>query len=168
MISSARPGPRTDQKTQSRTGGGPRLDLRNFPPAKPTPRTLRPESDYFERNAARMRYPRFRKQGLFYGSGVIEAGCKMVIGSRLSSPECSDRREAPTRSSLSAAPGLSANSRIIGLHAQRPPELPTFMSHTHCGSPLPLTVKPRVFRSIRKHFHHTRRTQQVLSSPRIL
>jgi hypothetical protein len=25
----------------------------------------------------------FRKQGLFCGSGVIEAGCKTVIGSRL-------------------------------------------------------------------------------------
>jgi len=30
-----------------------------------------------------MRYPRFRKQGLFIGSGVIEAGCGTVIGSRL-------------------------------------------------------------------------------------
>jgi hypothetical protein len=30
-----------------------------------------------------MRYPKFRKQGLFIGSGVIEAGCKTVIGSRL-------------------------------------------------------------------------------------
>src|SRR6266705_264420 len=27
--------------------------------------------NYFERNAARMRYPKFRKQGLFVGSGVI-------------------------------------------------------------------------------------------------
>ncbi len=30
-----------------------------------------------------MRYPRFRKQGLFCVSGVIDAGCKTVIGSRL-------------------------------------------------------------------------------------
>jgi len=30
-----------------------------------------------------MRYPKLRKQGLFVGSGVIEAGCKTVIGSRL-------------------------------------------------------------------------------------
>lgn len=44
---------------------------------------LRTESDYFERNAARMRYPKFRRQHLFVGSGVIEAGCKTVIGSRL-------------------------------------------------------------------------------------
>ena len=38
---------------------------------------------YFERNAERMRYPEFRRQHLFVGSGVIEAGCKTVIGSRL-------------------------------------------------------------------------------------
>ena len=45
--------------------------------------TIRKEADYFEKNAARMRYPDFRKQHLFVGSGVIEAGCKTVIGSRL-------------------------------------------------------------------------------------
>jgi hypothetical protein len=44
---------------------------------------IRTEADYFERNAARMRYPKFRRQHLFVGSGVIEAGCKTVIGSRL-------------------------------------------------------------------------------------
>jgi hypothetical protein len=41
------------------------------------------EAEYFEHNAKRMRYPEFRKQGLFVGSGVIEAGCKTVIASRL-------------------------------------------------------------------------------------
>src|SRR6266850_2335362 len=40
-------------------------------------------ASYFERNAARMRYPKFRKQGLFVGSGVIEAGCKTLIATRL-------------------------------------------------------------------------------------
>jgi hypothetical protein len=44
---------------------------------------LRTEADYFQRNAERMRYPKFRRQHLFVGSGVIEAGCKTVIGSRL-------------------------------------------------------------------------------------
>ena len=44
---------------------------------------LRIETNYFERNAERMRYPKFRRQHLFVGSGVIEAGCKTVIGSRL-------------------------------------------------------------------------------------
>jgi len=44
---------------------------------------IRSEAAYFETNAARMRYPDFRRQHLFVGSGVIEAGCKTVIGSRL-------------------------------------------------------------------------------------
>lgn len=44
---------------------------------------LRAEAGYFETHAERMRYPRFREQHLFVGSGVIEAGCKSVIASRL-------------------------------------------------------------------------------------
>jgi hypothetical protein len=44
---------------------------------------IRNEADYFAHNAARMNYPQFRKQHLFLGSGVIEAGCKTVIGYRL-------------------------------------------------------------------------------------
>jgi hypothetical protein len=44
---------------------------------------IRVEADYFETNTERMRYPKFRRQHLFVGSGVIEAGCKTVIGSRL-------------------------------------------------------------------------------------
>ena len=38
------------------------------------------EANYFEGNKERMRYPEFRKLGLFVGSGVIEAGCKTVLG----------------------------------------------------------------------------------------
>jgi hypothetical protein len=44
---------------------------------------IRIEAEYFDGNRERMRYPEFRKQNLFVGSGVIEAGCKTVIGSRL-------------------------------------------------------------------------------------
>jgi len=40
------------------------------------------ELAYLERNKDRMRYSDFRAQGLFVGSGVVEAGCKTVIGSR--------------------------------------------------------------------------------------
>src|SRR5213078_160175 len=58
--------------------------LRSFPTRKQElKKLLRIEADYFDRNKGRMRYPKFRKQGLFFGSGVIEAGCKTVIGSRL-------------------------------------------------------------------------------------
>ena len=40
------------------------------------------ELGYFVRNSARMHYGTFRAKGFFIGSGVIEAGCKTVIGSR--------------------------------------------------------------------------------------
>ena len=43
---------------------------------------IRTTANYFETHAQRMRYPDFRRQHLFVGSGVIEAGCKTVIGSR--------------------------------------------------------------------------------------
>jgi hypothetical protein len=58
--------------------------LRSIDSANPeVAEKIRTEADYFERNAERMRYPKFRRQHLFVGSGVIEAGCKTVIGSRL-------------------------------------------------------------------------------------
>ena len=41
------------------------------------------EMGYFEKNKNRMRYAEFRKRGLFVGSGVLEAGCRTVIGQRL-------------------------------------------------------------------------------------
>jgi len=57
--------------------------LRSIPSSNPeVAEKLRTEADYFERNAERMRYPRFRRQHLFVGSGVIEAGCKTVVASR--------------------------------------------------------------------------------------
>ena len=37
---------------------------------------------YFERNVSRMQYGTFRAAGWFIGSGVVEAGCKSVIGVR--------------------------------------------------------------------------------------
>ena len=40
------------------------------------------EVGYFQKNKARMRYGLFRSQGLFIGSGVVEAGCKTVVGQR--------------------------------------------------------------------------------------
>lgn len=59
-------------------------DLRALSP--PTPEAaelLRREADYFAENSERMRYPVFKRQHLFVGSGVIEAGCKTILGSRL-------------------------------------------------------------------------------------
>jgi hypothetical protein len=39
--------------------------------------------EYFAQRKEQMRYGEFRRQGLFIGSGVIEAGCKTLIGKRL-------------------------------------------------------------------------------------
>lgn len=38
---------------------------------------------YLRRNRDRMRYPQFEAQGLCTSTGVVEAGCKVVIGTRL-------------------------------------------------------------------------------------
>lgn len=38
--------------------------------------------NYFVKRAEQMRYGEFRRQGFFVGSGVIEAGCKTLIGKR--------------------------------------------------------------------------------------
>ena len=40
------------------------------------------ELGYFVNNVERMQYGSFRRQGFFIGSGVVEAGCKTVIGAR--------------------------------------------------------------------------------------
>jgi uncharacterized OB-fold protein len=39
--------------------------------------------NYFVTNQDRMQYAEWIKQGLFVGSGVIEAGCKRIVGQRL-------------------------------------------------------------------------------------
>lgn len=41
------------------------------------------EIAYFLNNAEQMRYEDFKKQGMFIGSGVVEAGCRTLIGQRL-------------------------------------------------------------------------------------
>ena len=38
--------------------------------------------EYVERNRARMRYPEFKAAGLCTSTGVVEAGCKVAIGTR--------------------------------------------------------------------------------------
>ena len=40
------------------------------------------ELGYFVNNVPRMQYGTFRRQGFFIGSGVVDAGCKTVIGAR--------------------------------------------------------------------------------------
>ena len=57
---------------------------RGFLPKDPKAgKDARTQIAYFDKNKQHMRYGEFREQGLFIGSGVIEAGCKTVIGQRL-------------------------------------------------------------------------------------
>ena len=44
---------------------------------------LRKDLGYFQENARLMRYAEFRIAGYFVGSGVVEAGCRTLIGVRL-------------------------------------------------------------------------------------
>jgi hypothetical protein len=58
--------------------------LKELSPATETGKDfVKREIDYFDKNKERMRYNKFRSQGLFIGSGVVEAGCRAVIGQRL-------------------------------------------------------------------------------------
>jgi len=53
-------------------------------PARAQSRLLaKKQIGYFERNQSRMAYQTFRQAGYFIGSGVVEAGCKTVVGQRL-------------------------------------------------------------------------------------
>jgi len=57
--------------------------LPSIPPEPGQARSI-PERavDYFGSNAQRMRYPTFRAQGMHIGSGIAEAACKTVVGTR--------------------------------------------------------------------------------------
>lgn len=49
---------------------------------KPQAQAVEEALGYFVRNISRMQYGTFRAAGYFIGSGVVEAGCKTVIGGR--------------------------------------------------------------------------------------
>lgn len=53
------------------------------PQNRKTRKKARKEIAYLAKNTDRLRYAKFRKQGLFVGSGVVEAGCKTLIGLRM-------------------------------------------------------------------------------------
>jgi hypothetical protein len=50
--------------------------------SEPHAQAVEKELGYFVSNIPRMQYGTFRRKGFFIGSGVIEAGCKTVIGAR--------------------------------------------------------------------------------------
>jgi len=72
-----------------------------------TREVMRIEREYFRNNRKRMRYKQFRENGLFIGSGVVEAGCKSVIGQRL--------KQSGMRWTLAVAnPVIAIRRRLLG------------------------------------------------------
>lgn len=57
-------------------------ETRNQCAGKAQAEAVEKELGYFVSNIARMQYGTFRRRGFFIGSGVVEAGCKTVIGAR--------------------------------------------------------------------------------------
>lgn len=57
--------------------------LRLDPKTEQQREIVKAEVGYFQKHRERMRYDEFRRQGLFVGSGVLEAGCRTIIGQRL-------------------------------------------------------------------------------------
>src|SRR5262249_39668542 len=56
---------------------------KRLPSSTKSRKALRKELGYFEKNASHMHYAEYRKKNFFVGSGVVEAGCRTVIGERL-------------------------------------------------------------------------------------
>lgn len=54
-----------------------------LPKGKGAGKDARQQIGYFNKNKERMRYKEFRKQNLFVGSGVIEAGCRTIVAKRM-------------------------------------------------------------------------------------
>jgi hypothetical protein len=56
---------------------------KQLPASAKSKKSLLKELRYFENNAPQMRYAEYRQKKFFVGSGVVEAGCRTVIGQRL-------------------------------------------------------------------------------------
>jgi hypothetical protein len=57
--------------------------LKKLPREPDAKKKAEQEIAYLQRNKERIRYAEYRADGLFIGSGVVEAGCKTVISKRL-------------------------------------------------------------------------------------
>jgi hypothetical protein len=55
----------------------------NMPAGPKAREAAQKEIDYFKNNQSRMQYKTYLDAGYFIGSGVVEAGCKSVVGQRL-------------------------------------------------------------------------------------
>lgn len=68
---------------RNRVGWVIALAKRDLPELEPAREKAQKELDYLENNRPRMLYRTYLEAGYFIGSGVVEAGCKAVVGQRL-------------------------------------------------------------------------------------
>jgi hypothetical protein len=59
-----------------------RAHLATLPAESKSAEAMQQNINYLQNQSSRMDYARYRAEGLFIGSGVVEAGCKKVIGAR--------------------------------------------------------------------------------------
>ena len=99
---------------------------------KPQADTVEEKLGYFINNVERMQYGTFREKGYFIGSGVVEAGCKTVIGSRC--------KQSGMRWSEQGAENILA---LRCIHASRRTEefwMARLNAHAALNDPLPLAA----------------------------
>lgn len=77
------PKPWRDLLEAGNIGGLVRKAGQQMPASAASRKRLKKQLAYFENNAVQMRYAEFRAKNYFVGSGVVEAGCRTVIGQRL-------------------------------------------------------------------------------------
>ena len=71
---------------------------------------------YFSEHSERMRYQRFREQGLVIGSGVIESGCKQIVTQRLKLSGAQWLVEGAIRTAKARAAWLSGQWQTLTQH----------------------------------------------------
>ena len=74
---------------------------------------------YFEKNASQMCYADYREKKFFVGSGVVEAGCRTVIGERLNNRACAGPCVEPMPLLPCVVVSSPADSKIFGPRARR-------------------------------------------------
>ena len=101
---------------------------KQLPASAKSKKSLLKQLRYFENNAPQMRYAEYREKKFFVGSGVVEAGCRTVIGERL--------KQSGMRWSVRGANAIIAlrccilSGRFEDFWASRTPLAPTFISST--------------------------------------
>ena len=108
------------------------VSMQQLPAEDETARNAQRTSiEYFQKNERRMRYACFRSQGLFIGSGVIEAGCKTIIGQRLKQSGMRWTVRGPMPSSPCVVASYPTAGRNSGKPAQQDSEpSPIFLTYT--------------------------------------